>query len=347
MPVSFLLRAALLLLGILVVLRQAPPGQTQEKKAVLEGTWKGALLQETFLIPAFVISMEFTQKGEKVSGTLRSEVRGKSASFAVMSFTGTLKGRTFTFQAHKFLERKPLPNPGTYWVLPAGKLKLSTDDAALEGPWTGAKGVSRRLSKGTMVVRNAARMVLKAEDLKRAARALGGEPGCIVAVGQVESAGRGFLPSGLPAIRFDAHEFSRLTSQKYDLSHGSISSKKPDSRPSKLGEQEYDRLVEALKLDKRAALEATAWGRFQILGKHHQACGYDTVEEFVKAMHESEAKQLDAFLAYLKNKGLDRPLREKRWADFARGWYGKDIGSAPYARQLEEAYNKYVKEKMR
>jgi hypothetical protein len=195
-----------------------------------------------------------------------------------------------------------------------------------------------------MIVRNAARMVLKEEDLKRAAKALDGELGCIVAVGQVESMGRGFLPSGLPAIRFDAHEFSGLTSQKFDLSHGSISSKKRDPKLSRPGEQEYDRLVEALKLDKTAALEATAWGRFQILGKHHKACGYDTVEEFVKAMHESEAKQLDAFLAYLKNKGLDKPLREKRWEDFARGWYGKDLDSTRYARQLEEAYNKYVKE---
>jgi hypothetical protein len=103
-------------------------------------------------------------------------------------------------------------------------------------------------------------------------------------------------------------------------------------------------LVEALKLNKSAALEATAWGRFQILGKHFKACGYDTVEAFVRAMHESEAKQLDAFLAYLKDKGLDRPLREKRWEDFARLWYGKDFDSKKCALQLEEAYNNYVKE---
>jgi hypothetical protein len=47
-----------------------------------------------------------------------------------------------------------------------------------------------------MLVRNAARMALKEEDLKRAAKRLDGEIGCIVAVGRVESAGRGFLPSG-------------------------------------------------------------------------------------------------------------------------------------------------------
>jgi hypothetical protein len=331
-------------MAILVSVLPATHSLAQEKKPVLEGTWKGTLLQqEAFIVPEFVISMEFTQKGEKVSGKYRSEVRGKPMHFAEMSFTGTLKGRKLTFQAQKFLVRKPLPQ-GRIWVLPAGKLTLSADDAALEGPWTGAKGAARRLAKGIMIVRNPAKMVLKVEDLKRAAKRLDLDPGFIVAVGQVESAGRGFLPSGLPKVRFDAHEFSRLTSQKYDLSHGSISSKKRNPSLYKEGEQEYDRLAAAMQLDKTAALEATAWGRFQILGIHHKSCGYDTVEEFVRAMHESELKQLEAFLAYLKNKGLDKLLREKRWEDFARAWYGEDFDSKKYAKQLEEAYNKHVKE---
>jgi hypothetical protein len=330
-------------MAILVAVLQSPQGPAQEKKAVLDGTWKGGLLQDAFVFPAFVISMEFKQTGDKVTGKLRSEVRGQSKYYAVMSFTGTLKGRKLSFEARKFLEMKPLP-PGLLWVLPAGKLTLSDDNASLEGPWTGARGVARRNAKGMMIVRDPVRMVLKVEDLKRAAKHLDCDLGCITAVGEVESAGCGFLPSGLPKIRFDAHEFSRLTSQSYGSSFPTLSTKKRDPKLSKGGEQEYDRLAAATKLDKTAALEATAWGRFQILGIHHKACGYDAVEEFIRAMQESELKQLEAFLALLKSKGLDKPLREKNWKEFARGWYGEDFARDKYDARLEEAYNKLVKE---
>jgi hypothetical protein len=343
--VSLFLRAASLCIAILIVTLLASKAVGQEKKAaVLDGTWKGGLIQETFVFPAFVISMEFKQTGEKVTGKLRSEVRGQPKYYAVMAFSGTLKGRTFTFEARKFLEQKPLP-PGLFWVLPAGKLTLSVDIGVLEGPWAGARGAAKRLSKGTMIVRDPVKMAFKPEDLQRAAKRLGGELGCIVAVGEVESAGRGFLPSGLPMIRFDSHEFSRLTSQKYDSLFPTLSTKKRDPKLSREGEQEYDRLVAAMKLDRRAALEATAWGRFQILGQHFKACGYEKVEDFVRGMQDSELKQLEAFLALLKDKGLDKPLREKNWKEFARRWYGEDFAADKYDEKLAEAYNKFVKEK--
>src|SRR5437879_4667528 len=97
--------AAPISIGILVTLFQTAQGLAEEKKPVLKGTWRGILSQEAFLIPEFVISMEFTQKGKEVTGTLRSEVRGKPAQFAVMSFTGILKGRILTFRSQRFLKR--------------------------------------------------------------------------------------------------------------------------------------------------------------------------------------------------------------------------------------------------
>jgi hypothetical protein len=228
-------------------------------------------------------------------------------------------------------------------VLPSGKLTLSPDDAALQGPWTANKGAA----KGTLVVRDVTRLALRTEDFERAAKALDCEVACVRAVVDVEAAGDGFLPSGMPRILFEAHEFSRLTGQKYDGSHRDVSSKERNPRLAREGDKEYDRLVAALKLDKTAAFEATSWGRFQVMGFDHKICGYDKVEDFVAAMQESEAKQLDAFVALLKYRGLDKPLREKRWEDFARGHNGKDFASDKYDQKLADAYKSYAKETMK
>jgi hypothetical protein len=339
MLMSFVRYAAPISIGILATLVQATRGLADEEKPVLEGTWRGALFQEAFVIPAFVVSMDFKQKGEEVTGTLRSEIRGDPAHFAVMSCRGILKGRVLTFQAQRFLKRTPLGG-GLYWVLPSGKLTLSSGDAVLQGPWTGNRGAAR----GTLVVRDVTRMALSIEDIERAARALDCEPACVRAVIDVEAAGAGFLPSGLPRILFQAQEFSRLTGKKYDVSPGDTSAGGKSPGPDDAGEAEYDRLVLAMKLDATAALGATAWGRFQIMGFNYRQCGYDKVENFVRAVQESEGKQLDAFVAFLKYQGLDRPLREKRWQDFARGYNGDDFASKKYDQKLADAYRNYAKE---
>jgi hypothetical protein len=338
--VSIFRCTAFLSMGILVPLLPAAPGRAEAEKPVLKGTWRGALLQETFVIPAFVISMDFTHKGEAVTGKLRSEVRGKPAHFAVMSFQGTLKGRVLTFRAQKFVKRTPLPVPGSFWVLPSGKLTLSSDGAVLEGRWTGSRGLAR----GTMVVRDVPRMALKLADIERAARNLDCELASLRAVIDVEAPGVGFLPSSLPAIRFQASEFSRLTGKKYESSFRDSSAKESNSKSDKPDEGEYDRLAAAMKLDATAALGATAWGRFQIMGFHFKQCGYDKMEDFVRAMQASEGKQLDAFVAFLKSQGLDRALREKRWQDFVRGYHGKDFASKKYEEKLAEAHSKHAKD---
>jgi hypothetical protein len=326
-------------MGFLVTFGPAAPGLAEEKKSVLKGTWRGALLQDAGLIGAFVISMEFTQKGEKVSGTLRSEVRGKPAYYAVMSFRGILKGRVLTFQSQKFVKRIPLWR-GAYWVLPSGKLTLSDDAAVLEGPWTGNQGAAR----GTLVVRDVTRLALGLKDIERAARALDCDIACLRAVIDVEGARAGFLPSGMPKIRFQAEEFARLSGKKVEGSYGDTSAKDSSPTLDKEGEAEYDRLVAAMKLDAKAALEATAWGRFMIPGLNFRLCGYEKIEEFVRAMQRSEARQLDALVAFLKARGLDKPLREKRWQDFARGYFGDDFASKKYDQKLADAYKKHAKE---
>jgi hypothetical protein len=42
---------------------------------------------------------------------------------------------------------------------------------------------------------------------------------------------------------------------------------------------------------------------------------------------------------------LDRPLREKRWQDFARGYKDEGPAGASSDRKLADAYKKYAKER--
>jgi hypothetical protein len=180
-------------------------------------------------------------------------------------------------------------------------------------------------------------------DLERAAKELNCELACIKAVAEVEARGDGFFASGRPKILFEAHIFSKETKHKYDATHPDISSAKWNRALYKGGEKEYDRLQAAMALDRTAALKSASWGRFQIMGFNYQACGYSSVEAFVNAMYESEGKHLDAFVAFLKHSKLDKPLREKRWADFAKGYNGPGYAQNQYDVKMKAAYEKYAK----
>jgi len=181
-------------------------------------------------------------------------------------------------------------------------------------------------------------------DFERAARTLQCEIAGIKAVAEVESRGDGFLASGRPKILFEAHVFSRRTQHKYDGTHSDISSPRWNRALYKGGEQEYERLEKAMALSTQAALESASWGRFQIMGFNHQHAGFASVETFVNAMFESEARHLDAFISFLQATGLTAALREKRWADFARGYNGEGFAENQYDVKLKAAYDKYRKQ---
>lgn len=178
-------------------------------------------------------------------------------------------------------------------------------------------------------------------DYQRAAMALSCEEACIKAVTAVEAGKSGYFPSGRPKILFEAHYFGRLTNHSFDLSHPKISSPKWNRALYLGGEQEYERLLEAMGLNRAAALRSASWGRFQIMGDHFQACGFASVDDYVEAMFESEGRQLDAFISFVKasENTLAVPLREKRWADFAKAYNGPSYAENHYDTKLQDAYD--------
>ena len=155
----------------------------------------------------------------------------------------------------------------------------------------------------------------------------------------MESSGGGFLPDGRPKILFEAHIFGRLTHHQFDLGHPNISS--PAWNKALYGQggaHQYDRLGEALPLDRTAALEAASWGMFQVMGNNYPACGFADVETFVTAMATNEAAHFSAFLRFIDRNGLTRFLVQKDWVRFAVGYNGASEADNNYDGLLAAAY---------
>ena len=172
-------------------------------------------------------------------------------------------------------------------------------------------------------------------DFERAAKAIGCTVAAIRAVAEVESRG-GFFADGRPKILYERHIFSRLTNRKFDAAHPKIANPKTGGYIG--GPAEYDRLAEAIKLDRTAALKSASWGAFQIMGFNHKTAGFADVEAFVKAMVSGQGAQLDGFVKFIKSNGLDDELIRQDWAGFARGYNGKDYAKNKYDIKLAAAF---------
>lgn len=186
---------------------------------------------------------------------------------------------------------------------------------------------------------------LTAGDYIAAALSLGCDVAAIKAVAEVEAPKGGFLEDGRPTILFEGHIFFRETTGRFAASHPTLCFPAWDRRwYAKTQDGEHARLTEACKLDRKAALRSTSWGKFQIMGFNHAAAGYDYLDAFVAAMALTERHQLDAFVAFLKHEKLDAALREGRWADFARRYNGPRFAENKYDVKLAAAHAKYAKD---
>ena len=176
-------------------------------------------------------------------------------------------------------------------------------------------------------------------DFARAAAALGCPPAAVRAVVEVESKG-GFLPDCRPRILFERHKFSALTAHRFDATNPAVSNPTPGGYLG--GAREYDRLGEALALDREAALKSASWGAFQLMGFNHAAAGYPDVESFVAAMVSGHAAQLDAFVAFTAAAGLAPALAKQDWPAFARGYNGPAYTRFAYDTRIARAYARFA-----
>ena len=186
-----------------------------------------------------------------------------------------------------------------------------------------------------------AAMPLAAVDVVATARNLECEPAAIWAVCDVESAGGGFLPDKRPKLLFEAHLFSGLTRHRWDATHPGISAPTWDrALYGASGPHQYDRLAEAIALDRTAALRSASWGMFQIVGMNFAACGFASVEDYVAAMCTGEAAQLAAFAAFCAHGDFASFLAAHDWTGFALAYNGPGEAANDYDTRLAAAYRR-------
>lgn len=184
--------------------------------------------------------------------------------------------------------------------------------------------------------------VLSEQDFADAAERLGCSIPAIKAVCEVEAPRGGFNPDNTLATLFEAHKFHRFTDGKYDESHPNLSSKKWNrALYGKSWRAERARLAEAAALDPVAAIMATSWGRFQIMGFNCAKVGFTDPADMVNAFATGERAQLMAFCAYVEATGLTHSLRENDWQVFALGYNGPAAEENQYPAKLAAAYKKH------
>ncbi len=183
---------------------------------------------------------------------------------------------------------------------------------------------------------------IEGRDYVAAAEELGVGVDVIRAVAAVEARSSGFIKgTDLPVILFEGHHFHRFTGGRYGADHPSISYASWTKSYYKGGRGEYDRLLEAIHVhsdNPEPALLSTSWGMFQIMGFNYGHAGYDSVVDFVNAMATEEGAHLRAFASFVRSSGLVAKLRDRRWAEFAEGYNGKEFRRNAYDKKLAAAF---------
>lgn len=189
---------------------------------------------------------------------------------------------------------------------------------------------------------------LSEEDIHQAAEALGVDPASVRAVIEIESRGTGFLRNDVrPVILFERHIFRRQLIRAKHPGLTMLEQRHPDIVNIRTGgylggTREWDRLAEAIRINRPAALESASWGLFQIMGFHWELLGFASVQEFVNAMYRSEGSQLDAFVRFVKSQpGMHRALQRRDWVTFARLYNGPGYAKNAYDTKLASAYSRH------
>lgn len=186
-------------------------------------------------------------------------------------------------------------------------------------------------------------------DFELAATTLRAPVAAIRAFAEVESRGAGFLPDDRPVILFERHVFRRQL-----IAHGAklvmvadLEKSRPDlcnKNPGGYGTsvREWDRLADAIAINRPAALESASYGAFQVMGFNWKRCGYASVQELVNAMYKSSAAHLDSFVRYIQSDAkLLAALRAQDWPTCARLYNGANYMINKYDTKLAEAFARY------
>lgn len=187
------------------------------------------------------------------------------------------------------------------------------------------------------------------EDFLRAANSLQVSVAVVKALDEVLSDNKGGFYAVLrPVIRFEGHIFWKellkkgIDPRNYVHGNGDILYEKWTNEYYQNGIREYNRLTKAIRIDETAAVFATCWGAYKMMGYNYEKCGCRDVLYFVENMKENRGAQLNNFVEYLLNTGGDRYLKDLDWTGFARYYDSDQYARDKLGERLEQAYAKHA-----
>lgn len=102
----------------------------------------------------------------------------------------------------------------------------------------------------------------------------------------------------------------------------------------------YPIFERARQFDREAACRSVSMGIGQVLGENYLRCGYRSAVEMYDRLSESEDEQLMAMARFIKSRGLDDELRERKWVRFASVYNGPGYAKNKYHTKLAAAYQR-------
>jgi len=185
-------------------------------------------------------------------------------------------------------------------------------------------------------------------EIAAVAASLGIEPAALIAVAEVESAGKAFARvagRAEPLIRFEGHYFDRRLSgaKRASARASGLSSPVAGAIENPASQAARWKLVEsAAAIDRDAAYESVSWGIGQVMGAHWAWLGYSSVAALVSEARGSVGGQVRLMSRYIEKAGLSAALRDRDWHAFARGYNGPSYMKQGYHTKLAAAYARHA-----
>lgn len=159
----------------------------------------------------------------------------------------------------------------------------------------------------------------------------------------VETSGFGFFPDRRPKILFERHVFHRRTGGRFSSFNSRISSSVAGGYTKDAAE--YERLGEAILVDRNAALDSASWGLGQIMGFNARSLKYADAEQMINLFQKGEDEQLDgSFRFIMENSALSRAFRNRQWDRVAFYYNGSNYAKNRYDELLARYFLKYSTE---
>lgn len=147
-------------------------------------------------------------------------------------------------------------------------------------------------------------------DIPRLASKIGVGEDLMHAFMDTESLGSGFYADGSVKRLFEPHVFYRQLTPGPDRDKAvKLGIAYPKWRPGNYPKDSTSRILQAMEIDKEAAMRATSWGAFQVLGENFRMAGYQSAEAMVENMMDDEETHLNAAINFIIAAGIDDDMR--------------------------------------